>query len=69
MKQFIPFALIVVFLFSCNTPAEKTPSADTATVTDKTPPAQQQSEENLALVNKYFAAIENLDTAERQPHR
>ena len=75
MKQFILSALVAAFLFSCNsssdkTPsgdttssANKTPSGDTTSVADKTQPAQKQSEENLALVNKYFAAIENLDTA------
>ncbi len=74
MKQFILFTL-AAFLFSCNSSSDKTPSADTTSAAnktpstdtistaDKTPSVQKQSEENLALVNKYFAAIENLDTA------
>ena len=69
MKQFILFLLIAACLLSCTssedkTPsADKTPAADTSSVAEKTPPANKQSEENVALVNKYLAAIENLDTA------
>jgi Domain of unknown function (DUF4440) len=49
---------------SNNTPsADKTPSADTPSVATKTPLAHKQSEENLALINKYFTAIQNHDTA------
>jgi hypothetical protein len=75
MKQFILFTLITAFLISCNSSSDKTPSADTTStansasaadttsMANKTLAAQKQTEENLALVNKYFAAIENLDTA------
>ena len=63
MKQFILFTLIAACLISCNSSADKTPPADTTSTAEKTSPAHKQSEENLALVNKFLTAIENLDTA------
>ena len=69
MKQFIPFIFITACLLSCTssvdktTSADKTPPADTTSAAEKTPPANKQSDENLVLVNKYFTAIENRDTA------
>jgi limonene-1,2-epoxide hydrolase len=63
MKQFILYALLVTSLLSCSSSADKTPSADTVSVADKTPPARKPSDENLALVDKFFKAIESQDTA------
>jgi hypothetical protein len=69
MKQFILFTLTAACLLSCTsspdkTPsADKTPPADTTSVADKTTPSHKQSDEDVALVNKYFTAIENHDTA------
>ena len=69
MKQFILFTLIATGMLSCNTSADKTssadktPPADTSSATAKTPPPNQHADENLALVNKFFAAIESRDTA------
>ncbi len=69
MKQFILFTLITAGMLSCNSSADKTsssdktPPADTASAAVKTPSPNQHSEENLALVNKFLAAIESRDTA------
>jgi len=69
MKPFFLIVLISICLFSCSssadktTTADKTPPADTTSAAEKTPPANKQSEENLTLVNKFFKAVENLDTA------
>jgi limonene-1,2-epoxide hydrolase len=69
MKQFILYTLLTTCFFSCTSSADqtaaadKTPVVDSTSVTDKTPPASKRSEENITLVNKYFAAIENHDTA------
>jgi limonene-1,2-epoxide hydrolase len=69
MKYFFLITLIVACLLSCTSPSDKTPTADkappadTTSAAEKTTPANKQSEENLALVNKFFTAVENLDTA------
>jgi limonene-1,2-epoxide hydrolase len=69
MKPFILYILIAAFSSACSSPAEKSPAADTAPATDtssaavKTAPADKTSEENLTLVNNFFAAVEKLDTA------
>jgi limonene-1,2-epoxide hydrolase len=69
MKKFILFTLASACLLSCNSsadktpPADKTPAADTTSVAEKTPPPNKQSDEAIALVDKYFKAIENMDTA------
>ena len=62
MKQFILFTLMTACLLSCNSTANDTSKADTTSAVDKTPPVSIKSDENLALVNKFFAAIENQDT-------
>jgi hypothetical protein len=73
MKQFILFTLTAVCLVSCSSSPEKTssadspPTADTTSASDKTPAVNKHSDENLALVNKFFAAIESLDTAAMSP--
>ena len=69
MKQFFLYAIIGYCMLSCSSSEDKTPStdkvppADTTAVMEKTPAANKQSEENLTLVNKFFKAVENLDTA------
>ncbi len=68
MKHFLLIAIISACLFSCSssadkTAADKTPTADTTSAAEKTPPANKQSEENLTLVNKFLSAVESLDTA------
>jgi limonene-1,2-epoxide hydrolase len=69
MKQLFLLTLIGACLLSCSSSADKTPAADKASPADttsaaeKTPPVNKHSEENLALVNKFFTAVENLDTA------
>ncbi len=68
MKKFILFTLAAACLLSCNssadktTSADKTPPADTSSTADKTP-AHKQSDEDVALIDKYLRAIENRDTA------
>jgi len=67
MKQFILSVLVGVCLLSCTSSPDKTNDkstpADTTTTTEKTPPINKQSEENLALVNKLLTAVESRDTA------
>ena len=69
MKQVLLFTSIAACLFSCTSSSnkfssnDKTLPADTTFAADKTPPAHKKSDENLALVNKYFTAIENQDTS------
>jgi ketosteroid isomerase-like protein len=67
MRQFILFLLATACLMSCNSSGNDAPSAaktaDTVSSVDKTPPAAANSAENLALVNKFFTAVVNHDTA------
>jgi hypothetical protein len=63
MKQFILFILIASCILSCTSSSDKTSSADTSASADKALPVAKPSGENLALVNKYLAAVESLDTA------
>jgi hypothetical protein len=67
MKQFILYTLISACLFSCSSSADKTPAADKVPPADSTSAAEKTpnklSAENLALVNKFFTAVENFDTA------
>ena len=68
MKQFLLYTLLGACLLSCSSSADKTPvsdkapDADSTVATEKTPPANKQSEENLTLVNKFLTAVESLDT-------
>ena len=69
MKQFILFVLVNACLLSCSSSADKTQTSDKVTAADttheseKTPPANKQSEKNLTLVNKFLMAVESLDTS------
>jgi hypothetical protein len=65
MKYFLLFAFISTCLLSCSSSADKTPMppADTTSAAEKTPPANNHSEENQMLVNKFLSAVESLDTA------
>ena len=69
MKQFILYTFLGACLMSCSSSADKTPAADksspadTTAATEKTPAVNKQSEENLALVNNFFKAVESRDTA------
>src|ERR1700712_1877136 len=69
MKYFLLLCLLNACLLSCSSPNDKPPTADKATPADtasaaeKAPPANKKSAENLALVNKFFTAVESLDTA------
>ena len=69
MKHFFLFALISICLLSCSTSTDKNPTgdkapaADSTSAADKTAPANKQLQENLTVVNKFFTAVESLDTA------
>jgi hypothetical protein len=63
MKHLFLSLLITSWLLSCTSSSDKTNSADTMATADKTLPALKQSNENLALINNFLTAIENLDTA------
>jgi hypothetical protein len=67
MKPFIPVMLITASLMSCNSPVHENPPADktpdTISAVDKTASLPKTSDENLMVVNKFFTAIANQDTA------
>ncbi len=68
MKYFLLYVLMGTCLLSCSSSADKTTTSDkapsdTTSAAEKMPAADKQSEANLALVNKFLAAVESRDTA------